>query len=197
MHKCVEERNRVIRSNLSIGDSRIKENQGKGDAINKKKAAEAATDEVVREVYGLIPASVFLLRIETLIQLIQLIGRRCPSKCSSPTTQPSCRPTTAWSIPTSLRMAPCNFTSFSFWHKALTLSVSFNRHSVQRKLSLVQASMDLLYAKVNMYITTCVLAGEFSPLSLALIPRFFPFSTFYFSLSPTFSFRISSLSVFH
>lgn len=33
------------------GDNRLKENQGKADAANKKKAQEEATDEIVREVY--------------------------------------------------------------------------------------------------------------------------------------------------
>ncbi|KEZ39693.1 hypothetical protein SAPIO_CDS9641 [Scedosporium apiospermum] len=91
-------------------DARLKQNQGKDAAINKKKAAEAATDEVVREVKEM-PVQMFFSHNTALVP---------PYNC--------------------------------------LVDTNFITHSVQRKLSLVQASMDLLYAKVNMYITTCVLA---------------------------------------
>ena len=38
-------------ANACAGDNRLKENQGKADAANRKKAQEEATDEIVREVY--------------------------------------------------------------------------------------------------------------------------------------------------
>lgn len=40
-----------VQANFFAGDNRLKENQGKADAANKKKAQEEATDEIVREVY--------------------------------------------------------------------------------------------------------------------------------------------------
>lgn len=52
-----------IRTDVCAGDSRLKENQGKADAANKKKAQEEATDEIVREVYVYGLSSEYLGRI--------------------------------------------------------------------------------------------------------------------------------------
>ncbi|KAL2114120.1 hypothetical protein VUR80DRAFT_801 [Thermomyces stellatus] len=91
-------------------DDRLKANQDKAAATNKKKRQEEATDEIVREVPQM-PSQMFFQHNTALVP---------PYNC----------------------LVDTNFIS----------------HSVSRKLSLVQASMDCLYAKVNMFITSCVLA---------------------------------------